>query len=264
MKQVFIALVLQIFLLLSPTPIFAHETQSDGPIGAILHVDPGDQPVAGKKSSLFFEFTDMEEKLNLDNCDCKVSITRGDQEILSQSFSRVDGTEGTSGLIDFTFPQSDIYKARVTGKPKEDGQFAPFDLSFIIRVENDGPKTISEAHSQPHNTFWDHVLHYMPTALLILILALMLAFALSKGKLTVLLLAALIVFHSLPVKAIHASHSDSFSVYEFECCLPVSATLPNQPVLKLNNIAFDVKQIFPQHLILKLVLETPNPRAPPY
>ncbi len=231
MTKFFLLLAL---LTLWRTPVlFAHETKSDNGIGAILHVDPGDAPVAGQPSTLFFEFTDMEERLDLVNCDCEIVIKRGEQEILKESFTGAEGTSATSGMVDFVFPESDVYKAIVTGTPKEEGQFKPFNLAFLIRVEKTGPATITEAHNQPHNTWQDHALHYLPTGLVILGLILALAFVKKKKRIVVILLALALVGHSIPIKAIHASHEGILIHESFACCLPVSAVMPEEPQMIL-------------------------------
>lgn len=216
----------------------AHETQSNNGIGAILHVDPGDAPIAGQESTLFFEFTDMEDKLDLNNCICSVMITRDGQEVLKQDFTGVPGTEGTSGVVEFVFPEAGVYKTVVTGNPKEDGQFKPFKLNFSTRVEKDLLGTISEAHDREHNTWLDHVKHYSITIITIFFLLLAFYFTKHKKKIAVIFLALVLVSHLLPVKAIHASHSGPLDSQSYECCIPQATVIP-----ELSS-GFEVAQVF--------------------
>ena len=263
MFKIFTLIVLQFLTLLLPPMLLAHETESDSGIGAILHVDPNDSPVEGQESTLFFEFTDMEEKLNLVDCECVIVIMRGDQEVLRESFS-AEGNSSTSGVVDFIFPESDIYKAIVTGKPKLEGQFQAFNLTFPVRVEQSGPKTITEAHNLPHNTLQDHVLHYLPTGLIILALVLILGFVKGKRKFTLILLAGVIVFHSVPVKAIHASHQGTLEHEGFACCLPVNAVVPESSELEVD---LEYRETQPS-LPVAIIKPTLNPfffiRPPPF
>lgn len=209
-----------------PSFVLAHETQSNNGIGAILHVDPGDAPIAGQDSTLFFEFTDMEGKLDLNNCKCSVVISRDGQEVLSQEFTGIPGTEGTSGMIDFIFPEPGIYKTLVTGIPKEEGQFKSFKLNFSTRVEKDFIGTVTEDHSKPHNTLFDHVKHYSLVGLAIALLGTTLITIRHKKNLAVILLCLVLVSHLLPIKAIHASHGEVLDLHGYECCIPASAALP--------------------------------------
>lgn len=167
---------------ISPAYVLAHETQSDGEIGAILHIDPNDDPVAGEPATLYFEFTDMREKLNLNSCDCKVVIKKGDSELLNQKFGAADGSS-VSAVVNYNFPEAGIYKAEIKGEPKS-GEFQPFELSFSIRVEKSFPKSITEAHEQPGNTWAEHVLHYAPTGIILLVLITILVVVRNKKKLS--------------------------------------------------------------------------------
>lgn len=226
-------------------PVMAHETQTDGPIGAILHVDPDDSPVAREPSTLFFEFTDMEEKLKLDNCKCEIVINRNNEEIFRQKFGAAQGTKGTSGVIELTFPESDIYKVVVTGIPKEPDLFKPFSLKYSLRVENAGIKTLNEVHEQHGNTWRDHASHYLPVTAVIALLSLSL-FSIRKKNLAIIFLTAVLLSHFVPLKAVHASHDGSFDASAYECCLPTAVNLPEAACDKIFN-----EVVFTPYKVLK-------------
>lgn len=256
-------ILLSIKLLVLPTISFAHETESDNGIGAILHVDPGDAPIAGQKSTLFFEFIDMEGKLDVNNCECSIVITRGEQEVLKQDFTGVPGTEGVSGMVSFVFPESDVYKAVVVGKPRKEGQFKPFKLDFMIRVEKDLLGTLSEKHDRAHNTWVDHAKHYSIAVITIIFFGIALLATKHKKKIAVILLALVLVSHLLPVKAIHATHGGTFDSQGYECCLPTSVVIPDAST-EIETVKYDEVEIWVSET--KEILRTFIPlvsRSPP-
>lgn len=225
-----------------PSSIFAHETESSNGIGAILHIDPGDAPIAGQKSTLFFEFTDMEGKLDLNNCLCSLQITKDGQEVFKQEFTGMPGTEGTSGTFDYTFPQAGVYKATVIGHPKEEGQFKAFKLNYSVRVEKDLLGSVTEAHEGAHNSWLDHARHYSLAIITIIFLGIILLVVRHKTKILVIFLALVLVSHLLPIKAIHASHSGPLDSQSYECCVPTAAVFVEPSVnaegFKFFNLEF--------------------------
>ena len=229
---------LTITSLFMPFAALAHETESDNGIGAILHVDPGDAPIAGQKSTLFFEFIDMEDKLDLNNCVCSAEITRDGIEVLKQDFTGASGAEVTSGVIEYTFPEAGMYKTVVTGSPKEGGQFKPFKLNFSTRVEKDVLGTISEQHERAHSTWVDHAKHYSIAVITIIFLGIALLATKHKKKIAVILLALVLISHLMPIKAIHGSHGGTFDSQGYECCLPTAVVLPDA-FTEIETVNFD-------------------------
>src|SRR5438045_57931 len=69
---------------LNPHIVSAHVLKTDGNIGAVLHIDPDDDPIAGSQASFFFEFKDIQGKFQSQNCDCTFSIAEDGKEIFSQ------------------------------------------------------------------------------------------------------------------------------------------------------------------------------------
>ena len=227
-----------------PSSIFAHETQSNNGIGAILHVDPGDAPVAGQKSTLFFEFTDMESKLNLNDCVCLLQITKDGEEVFKQEFTGMSGTDGTSGAFDYIFKEAGVYRLVVTGNPKEQGQFKTFKLNYSVRVEKDLLGSVTEAHERAHNSWIDHAKHYSLTFVAIIFLGTALFVTRHKKKIVVIFLALILVSHLLPIKAIHASHSGPLDSQSYECCIQTPAVFIDN-----SNIIEEPQVYSPEFLI---------------
>lgn len=133
-KIIKIALLSLTFLFLIPQKVSAHNLQSDGSIGAVLHVDPEDDPIVGSQSSLFFEFKDKNNQFKPQTCDCSFLITKEEKEVFRQDlFANSDGSL-ESASVSFTFPEKGVYKIIVTGSPKVAGAFQPFTLKYDLRV----------------------------------------------------------------------------------------------------------------------------------
>src|SRR5689334_16513316 len=82
--KLFIAFSFLIFSLFLPQKVSAHILKYDGSIGAVLHVNPDDDPIAGETTGFFFEFKDKKNKFLPENCDCLVRVTKEGSEIYSQ------------------------------------------------------------------------------------------------------------------------------------------------------------------------------------
>lgn len=132
---------------------FAHILKPDGSIGAIMHIDPGDEPIAGQESGFFFEFKDREGKFNPEECDCTFVIEQEGEEIFSQPlFQNNSSPSLTNASVFYTFPKKDIYKVRVSGNPKSTGAFQSFNLEYDIRVERESEQ--SQTNNNPAEKNW--------------------------------------------------------------------------------------------------------------
>lgn len=122
----------------------AHVLKTDGAIGAVLHVDPNDEPKAGEQASFFFEFKDRNGKFDPKNCDCTFKILENGNPLFTQGlFDQSSEPSLSSASVFYTFEKGGVYQIQVIGKPASDGDFQSFRLNYDIRVENaDGkPKT---------------------------------------------------------------------------------------------------------------------------
>jgi hypothetical protein len=148
-----IILLLLLLLFITATPAQAHVLISDGTIGAVLHVDPEDDPIVGQQSNFFFEFKDKQNKFKPENCDCTFTIKESDKVIFTQPlFQNTNNPSLNNASVSFTFPKRDIYEVAVVGKPNASEAFQPFTLTYNIRVEriadgsNPAPQSWIAAH----------------------------------------------------------------------------------------------------------------------
>ncbi len=143
MRKKLLLIILSLFLpFLFPAKAFAHVLKTDGSIGAVMHTDPDDDPIAGEQTGIFFEFKDKQNKFTPAACDCTLSILQSDKEIYSQPvFQNNPQPTLDNAAAFFTFPQRDTYQVKVTGIPLSSGAFQAFTLIYDVQVTKMTTKT---------------------------------------------------------------------------------------------------------------------------
>jgi hypothetical protein len=158
MKKLLLTLVISIIFFSSTKPIFAHILATDHNIGAVLHIDPNDEPIAGQQASFFFEFKDKQGKFSPQNCNCTFTILENNNQLYAQPVFRDNNNPSlTSASVFFTFPVKDVYKIKVTGTPTTPGTFQPFTLTYDVRVDQDSANQSPGAQ----NWFTSHIIHIL-------------------------------------------------------------------------------------------------------
>ena len=151
MKLLFIIFTFCFLLFAFAIPVSAHVLKTDGSIGAILHIDPEDDPIASQQAGFFFEFKDKQNKFKLDNCTCTFSITEDGKQIFTNPLSQDN--------IFFTFPERNIYQVKVVGKPKIASSFQPFTLTYDVRVDRTSANQPSSQTNNSANWFTRYLPH---------------------------------------------------------------------------------------------------------
>lgn len=133
MSKCLIGSVLTILLacLLVPGVASAHVLKVDGDIGAVLHINPDDNPTVGESTDYVMSFEDASGRFSLPKCDCMVSIVRNGQTLVTKPLAN-SGNEISENHYTFTKPG--VYDMRFTGTPKQSGNFQPFTLDYEVRV----------------------------------------------------------------------------------------------------------------------------------
>jgi hypothetical protein len=171
MKKMFFFFTLLLLTIFFSHPVEAHFLIVDHTIGAILHIDPNDEPVAGEQASFFFEFKDKQNKFRPQNCDCTFSISENGKEIFSQPlFQNNQNPSLSNASIFYTFPQRDVYEIKVVGKPFIPQAFQSFTLTYTIRVE-----TIARTTTPPEQkASWlsTHILYLIIGVVIIILIVL--------------------------------------------------------------------------------------------
>lgn len=151
-NKIFVALLVFLGLVIVTTQIaYAHVLKYDGTIGAVLHVNPDDDPIVGQPTNFFFEFKDKEGKFKPEYCNCKVTITTEGKEVYSGDlFETVSNPDLTNASFSFVFPSKNIYKITVHGVAT-DNSFQEFTLVYDVRVarvsENVDREQVAESKS---------------------------------------------------------------------------------------------------------------------
>jgi hypothetical protein len=135
MKRLLAALTMIIFLL-NTSPVSAHFLATDKNIGAVLHIDPSDDPVIGQQTSFFFEFKDKDNKFDPKNCDCIFLILENGNTIYTQPLYQNNSNPTLSnGSAFYTFRNKGAYEINVTGRSTKRDAFKSFNFKWSLRVE---------------------------------------------------------------------------------------------------------------------------------
>jgi hypothetical protein len=124
-----------------PHAASAHTVKIAGDVGATLHIEPNDQPQAGKPAQAWFALTRKGGKaIALKDCDCQLAIyaqpyTGGEPPLLEPPLKPItaDRYQGTPGA-DIAFPKPGAYQLALRGKPIGRENFKPFELKFEVTV----------------------------------------------------------------------------------------------------------------------------------
>lgn len=146
-KLLFVIVLFVVFIvLILPSKSFAHVLETSGSVGAVIHVSPDDDPIAGRITDFFFDFKDKENKFKPNNCDCWYTITNSSGEEIDRQALFADSKQPslTNASFSFTFPKKDVYTIKIIGKPLTPKAFEMFELTYNIRVARDLENRSSE------------------------------------------------------------------------------------------------------------------------
>lgn len=168
MKKLFLVFLIAhlSLLIFAAAPAAAHVLKSNGSVGAILHVSPDDDPIAGVSTDFFFELKDTEGKFTPESCFCLASIYRNGKEVYAQPlFQNNTSPSLEDASFSYVFPQKDIYKVQISGSPNDGKSFKPFTLSWDIRVGRE-----AENQSSGKSGWFAEILPYIIGVVLFVVL----------------------------------------------------------------------------------------------
>jgi hypothetical protein len=127
MKRTAVAYLLAIVMLvgIAAPHASAHVLQSDGTIGAMLHIIPDDDPMSGAPTTYELEFSDTD-------CKCTATVMEAGKTIASKP---LHVSSDLNSINTVTFPTADVYELHINGQPKKSGEFQPFILTYLLRVK---------------------------------------------------------------------------------------------------------------------------------
>jgi hypothetical protein len=115
-----------------------HELVADKEVGALMHIEPNDDPKVGVSSKVWFDLVKKGgQKISLIECDCTFSIYRGTARtpVVTPALAESKAEETKSVLsAQVTFPEQGAYRLVLSGKPKGKKIFAPFTLRWTVRA----------------------------------------------------------------------------------------------------------------------------------
>ncbi len=114
-------------------PTFAHLLKIDRDIGVLMHIDPGDSPVAREKATLFFDIQDRTGRFGAAQCDCRFRIQKEGAEVFEGKLL-LQNAQSTAAV--YSFPEAGVYRVQVTGAPQMGAVFQAFSVGFDLRVEH--------------------------------------------------------------------------------------------------------------------------------
>lgn len=230
-------LLVTFYLSLAPSPVSAHTLKSDGTIGAVIHIDPEDDPIIGEPASFFFEFKDTAGKFKPSECICLVTILKDDQELFSEQLeSSSQEPSLTSASFSYTFPEKGVYQIKVIGNSVNAGSFDPFKLTYDLRVDR-----VSGAATE--QSFVEKNIHFfLLGGILVIFLAIFFSKRIKKTSpnssvtpklfLLVLLVGLALASHNTQIdRVIFFHHDQNHAQSEHPCCRPSDIALISSPSL---------------------------------
>jgi hypothetical protein len=135
-------ILVSLFLILSVSPVLAHQMKVSGDVAAMFHIDPKDHPKAKVASQTWFALTMRGGRtIPLSQCDCHLAVYPiPHQEGITPPLFRpvlkplnVEGYRGVPSAV-VTFPKPGLYEIELKGKPLSGKAFSPFEFSYEVTV----------------------------------------------------------------------------------------------------------------------------------
>jgi hypothetical protein len=117
-----------------PPAALAHQTAVDNGAAVTVHVNPDDEPVAGRPAYLYVTKVAVRRRARFrwSRCECRLSVTNVAGEPI------VDMDVRSSKAIPIVFPDDDVYTIGVSGRYRKRRRWKPFSVYFAIRAVPDG------------------------------------------------------------------------------------------------------------------------------
>jgi hypothetical protein len=127
-------------LMLALTPALAHDLVRDGDVGALLHIEPDDNPIVGKANPTWFEVNQRGGRaVTTTNCDCVLNVYAGSVKPGAKPVATLPvKTSGRRLGASVTFPNDGAYTLVLSGKARAGATFRPFSLAFVVRAGGAG------------------------------------------------------------------------------------------------------------------------------
>lgn len=125
----------------SVTPASAHKVEISGDVGGTIHLEPNDNPQAGKATLTWIALTRKGgQTIPLQQCNCQLAVYAEPRQQyatpLLQPSLRAVTAEKYQGIpgAEIVFPKPGAYQVELKGSPKAGANFKPFQLNFNVIV----------------------------------------------------------------------------------------------------------------------------------
>jgi hypothetical protein len=159
-------------------PSLAHTLETHSTVGALFHIDPNDEPIAGQPATIYIELQDKSAKLTPANCNCKLVISLQDKEIFNDFLFKNDAAS-LATQVPFVFPKAGVYTVSIEGEPA--AEIEPFDLDYETQVKLN--TSLAATNEPGASKPYDHTTHYIVFGAGGLVVLGYLAYTLKKKKL---------------------------------------------------------------------------------
>ncbi len=131
MKKYIIGFFLIAATMLWSAPAQAHVllTDTKANIGAVLHTNPDDDPIAGESNQLYFDLQDKNSKVRITYSGYELLITDEQGKTAKPPLEIAD----TTLIADYNFPRQGLYKLTLRSKPSYE-QFQKVAMVYSLRV----------------------------------------------------------------------------------------------------------------------------------
>lgn len=138
------------FLALLISPAYAHNVKTSEDVAVTFHIEPNHNPKAGEKAQAWFALTRKGGRfIPLEECDCKLAVysephKEGSAPLLQPPLKAISAEQyqGIPGA-DIVFPKPGAYELELSGAPKNEEHFKPFELSYEVTVAAGTPQPIA-------------------------------------------------------------------------------------------------------------------------
>jgi len=127
---------LLILTLITPT-VSAHQLKTDHEVGALMHIEPTDNPQAMVPTTVWFALVKKGgQKIPLAHCACTLTLENGPQKIQTLPLSApTRGEAKDSPAAQVTFPTPGTYLLTLAGKPQGSKvKYLAFTLRWQVKV----------------------------------------------------------------------------------------------------------------------------------
>jgi hypothetical protein len=132
MKKYLVLIIVLMAIITCPNHVFAHVLLRDSQanIGSVLHINPDDDPIAGKPAQLYFDIQDKSSQTRLPYAAYNLSVTN---EANVTSVIPLDASTGSTLLATYTFPVQGLYRLRLYSNARYDN-FLKVTMVDSIRI----------------------------------------------------------------------------------------------------------------------------------